>query len=120
MAKTYTLTVRPSSDRVRNLHGDVVTFTGTLEELVRELERMQGDNETVEFCREIRKCDYEEEGVTVANEKVYRLFNMNKDSICLAPVKPTPYLVRKFARAVLGDWIHEAKHWEHLITLEEN
>lgn len=31
MAKTYTLTVRPSSDRVRNLHGDIVTFTGTLE-----------------------------------------------------------------------------------------
>lgn len=27
MAKTYTLTVCPSSDRVRNLHGDVVTFT---------------------------------------------------------------------------------------------
>lgn len=23
-------------------------------------------------------------------------------------------------RVVLGDWIHEAKHWEHLITLEEN
>ena len=58
MAKTYTLTVRPSSDRVRNLHGDTVTFTGTLEELVTELEQMQGNNETVEFCREILKCDY--------------------------------------------------------------
>lgn len=120
MSKTYTLTVYLSNDRVRNLHGDVIKFTGTLEELVTELERMQGDNESIEFCREIWKCDYEYEDITVANEKVYLLFNMNEDSICLAPVNPTPYLVRKFARVVLGDWIHEAKHWEHLIKLEED
>lgn len=119
MEKTYTITVTPCSDRVRNLHGDTIEFTGTLDELVHELERIQGDNESIEFCRVIYNGDFEEEGINLKNEKVYRPFFMS-DGVCLAPVNPTPNLVHKFARVVLGDWIHEAKHWEHLITIEEN